>query len=78
MAFKHISKEKLRTDPPVYMDSLEAAVYMNFSKATFDKVIRFYLPRIKHGTRYVYRRVDLDKYLSDRMIKPEKQLQKVS
>lgn len=74
MAFKTIDKEKVRTNPPVWMDSLEAAVYLNFSKATFDKVIRFYIPRVKQGKRYVYNRADLDKYMASMKIKPVKEL----
>lgn len=76
MAKLRLDRATLRSNPPVYMNANEAALYMGFSTSTFNKVIRFYLPRMGQGQMYIYKREDLDKYISDRMIPPSKVLNK--
>ena len=73
----HTQKNKLapeevyaiRTNPPVLLNTLEAAAYIGISPRKFRE--EFYQGQIrgaKIGTRLIFRRVDLDNYIEGALL----------
>lgn len=63
---------ELRNKPPAYMNSAEAAAYLNFCESVFRKEISPFLFKIRKGKRIVYRKPDLDKYMESLLVSPER------
>ena len=56
----------IRTNPPYHLNTLESAAYVNLCARKFRE--EYYQGRIraaKIGSRLIFRRVDLDKYIEE-------------
>lgn len=69
---KELLEIELRNKPPAYMNSEEAAIYLNFSLSMFHQEIKPYLISVVFGTRKNYRKQDLDKFMESLLVSPER------